>query len=105
MLANVYPFSVPFEQIGFANWYSLDVSAGDDGVLIGLIDMASAFHTALIAHVEAYLILGVELPCSLVVLQWEADNSTKFESILVVCVDLVAVVDGGIGGVSVLVSW
>ena len=105
MLVNVYPFSVPLEQIGFAEWDSFDVSAGDYRVLIGLIDMASAFHAALIAHVEAYLILRIKFPCALVVLQWEADDGAEFESVLIVCVDLVAVVDGSIGGVSVFVSW
>ena len=43
----------------------MHIASGKNLVVVGLVDVTSALHTFLVPQIESHLVLGVELPSSL----------------------------------------
>ncbi len=56
---------VPFHELYLRYAYSMYVASSEDLVVVGLVYVASTLHTFLVPQIESHLILGVELPSSL----------------------------------------
>jgi hypothetical protein len=56
---------VPFHELYLGYAYSMHISSGKDLVVVGLVDVTSALHAFLVPQIKSHLVLGVELPSSL----------------------------------------
>jgi hypothetical protein len=85
--ADIAALRVPLEKLEIRDEYAVSITAGEEVVGVGHVYDGSAFDAVLVAGVESDVVLDVKFPKSFVFLQREAEQITKCESILVVCID------------------
>ena len=104
LLSDIHPSAVPVVQICLRDWNALDVSTSDYRVVVRLIDVACALHPFLVTYVQSDLVFGIEFPFALVLFEGEANDISKCELVLICSINLMAIIDYGIGQICVLVS-
>jgi hypothetical protein len=78
---------IPLEKLDIRDEDAMSVAVCEEVVGIWHVNYRAAFDTVLVAHIESDVVLDVKFPKSFVFLQREAEQITKCESVLVVCVD------------------